>query len=330
MARPNVPIQSVGKIIRKAAKALQTSAEKMADSGKAVKNSIQTNLTLMNDEFADFLVKNQIGVGSSFDGIYNDRLRGSTKELIRGYTILERAGKKCGFIMVVSQENIAALKESYRFFRDRGISFTINLYIPAKTQANERLMPQTDDAIRYIIDFYDCWINDADCNISIHFFERIIEHIIWGSKTLCKYSSCLGKWVGIRYDGTIVPCNRFFPDACHFGNVYEYEKISDAFASGGFTRLLRQAVARREKCGNCAIYSFCEGGCNNVAYHENGIENNGGQSCLILKAVYGHIRGDLRSKGRRVANPRAKKAIESAPARSGKHCDIHTDAIRDE
>ena len=93
-----------------------------------------------------------------------------------------------------------------------------------------------------------------------------------------------------KNDGSVVPCNRYFPEQYSYGNVWKMTQISEAFESEGFKNLLTDAIARREKCKSCKIYNFCTGGCNNVALNENGICNNQGASCIIIKTVYCYIK----------------------------------------
>lgn len=53
-----------------------------------VENQLQTNLTLMNQEYAEFFAKENVGIGSSFDGICNDNLRGNSDQILKGREIL--------------------------------------------------------------------------------------------------------------------------------------------------------------------------------------------------------------------------------------------------
>ncbi len=71
----------------------------------------------------------------------------------------------------------------------------------------------------------------------------------------------------------IVPCNRYFPDEYKYGNINNYNDISQCFYSKAFENPLIKVIQRREKCKSCKIYDFCNSGCNNVALNQGGIEN---------------------------------------------------------
>ena len=276
-----------------------------------IANKMQTNLTLLDDETADILSENKIGVGSSFDGLQNESLRGQSETILQNREKLIRRKMNCGFIFVVSKKNIDALIENYEFFKQRNINFSMNLYIPTRGKFNDELELEPKHAVEKILELYDYWVRDKDCNIRVNYFERMLDFIFSRRKTLCTFSSCLGKWLGIRYDGKIFPCNRAFPEKYSYGNVADYDNIADAFRSEGFRLMLLAAIERREKCKACEIFSFCEGGCNNVALNENGMTNINGTHCIILKAVFRHILNDARNLNRREVNPHVLDKILS-------------------
>lgn len=260
-----------------------------------IRNSIQTNLTLMTEEYACFLKDNNISIGSSFDGLQNDRLRGNTKLFLKNRDMLLGKDIKIGVISVVSGANVNSLIENYKWFCSMGMNYTLNLYINTSASAENPLKLNPDIAAEKIIELYKYWLHDSDCRIRINFFERIARFSLLGAKTVCSFTSCLGKWLGIRWDGQIFPCNRYFPVRYSFGNANDYSRIDQAFESEGFSVLLTEAIERRENCKKCAAFSFCEGGCNNVAYHEGGVSQNGGETCLIIQKVFQYIHDSLKN-----------------------------------
>lgn len=255
----------------------------------SIKNSIQSNLTLLTPEMAAFFSENNIYVSGSYDGVCNAQLRGNDEKILAGRALMTKTGKRCGLIMVVSNANIHHLIDSYHFFKEQNINFSLNLYLDQKDNEKKELQLQEDTAADRLNELFDYWAYDKTGSIHISYFKQILDYLLFQKKSLCTYTSCLGRWIGVRHDGEIVPCNRYFQKQYSYGNVFDYTDIGQAFDSEGFVTLLRQAVTRREKCRSCEIYSFCNGGCNNTAMNENGIENNNGLSCKILKSVYRHI-----------------------------------------
>lgn len=296
-----------------------------------IENRMQSNLTLLTDEMADFLCKNQIGIGASFDGVENDNLRGNTDRILNGRQKIIERGKSCGFILVLSKKNLYSIIDSYEQFKELKASFNINTYVKTTADNNNELELDADETVEQLKKLFDYWVEDAKCNIHVDYFERMIKFILYGEKSVCKYNSCLGKWLGIRYDGSIGPCNRFFPEEFSFGNVWDYSKLSDAFQSEGFNKLLSCAIERRYKCQKCTIYSYCTGGCNNVALNENGITNNEGTTCKITKQIYHYVVEYFeKNQGRPVieyTNPMLKELLLRKKRKNRDcHLDVHHDS----
>lgn len=262
--------------------------QKYSKKNQKITNAIQTNLTLLTDDFAKFLIKNNFSFGSSFDGIVNEKTRGMSKKILAGRDLLIKNGASCGFIQVITNINVTKMIENYNFFKGRNISFSINLYVEDTTR-NDKLKLDINDYLSNIYKLYDLWVYDKQCTIRITQFQEIISFILFSNKSTCQYCSCLGHWISIRPNGDLYPCNRFFPDEYKYGNIYDYSNLESAFNSNGFRKILTDAIERREKCKDCDIYTYCEGGCNNNAICENGIKNNGGKSCLALKEMYKYI-----------------------------------------
>lgn len=254
-----------------------------------IHNSIQSNLTLMTEDYAKFFHDHGFKVSGSYDGVRNDALRGNSEKIMEGRQLVLNQGDRCGLIMVVSNGNIETLIDSYLYFKKINVNISLNLFLNQRDCVNNALKLDSEHTIKRLNSLFDYWAMDVENPISISYFKHILDYIAEQKKSLCTYTSCLGRWIGVRYDGEIVPCNRYFPNEYSFGNIFDYSDIGQAFDSEGFKRLVTGAIARREKCKSCKIYDFCCGGCNNNAYNENGIENNDGFTCKVLQGVYQHI-----------------------------------------
>lgn len=260
--------------------------------GNKIKNSIQTNLTLLDAEMADFVVANDIHIGSSFDGTQNEKTRHNSKKIVAGSDLLREHGGRNGFICVLQNYNIEHLIEDYEWFKSKKINYTINPYLVSPLEMKDNpLFVSAEKYVYCVSQFFDYWIKDTSCNIRISYFVDFINYILFKSKSLCCYNSCIGKHIGVHFDGKIYNCNRDFPEQYCFGNVYDYKDIHECFESKGFELLLQHAIERRNKCrNNCDIYEFCAGGCNSCALVGGDICKNNEYTCAILKGVYAHVK----------------------------------------
>ena len=259
-----------------------------------ITNSIQTNLSLMSEEYAEFFVKNHFHIGSSYDGTRNEETRHNSAGIMRGYDHLREAGGKCGFIYVVQARNVLHLIEDYEWFKSEGKNFTLNIYLANSDEPDDPLKVDASVMASKIAELFDYWLLDTDCNINIFYFEHFVRYFLFKEKSLCCYNSCLGKHVGFRYDGEIFNCNRDFPADMSFGNADQYTDIHECFQSAGFNKLLSKAIIRRRHCKEtCEIYDFCSGGCNSAALASGDMEKENAFVCSVLKGVYSHIQNVL-------------------------------------
>lgn len=258
--------------------------------GTEITNSIQTNLTLIDRSMAEFIVKNNIKVGSSYDGISNEQTRHCSRQILDGHNLLKSWGGHNGFIYVVQRKNIDYLIEDYEWFKKRHIGYNHNMYLASYPCEEDPLFVEPKYFAEKMCELFDYWIVDKECDIHLNYFEIVLDYILLGHKSLCCYNDCLGKHIGIRYDGSIYGCNRDMPTDFTYGNVYDYKNIRECFDSEGFNKCLSQAIMRRQKCiETCEIFGFCHGGCNNVALQKGNIMNPNIPSCIALRLVYNHI-----------------------------------------
>ena len=255
-----------------------------------IRNNIQTNMTLMDKYTAKFLIENGFNVSTSYDGIKNEELRHNTSDFFNGKFIWEQAGGKCGMIMVVSNMNIDTLIESYEYFKQEHINYVMNPYTKSLFEDHQKqLIISGNKYAEKMIEFFDYWKKDENCNIIVKYFHEIINYILYKKKSKCNVTSCLGKWLCVRPNGTVTPCNRYFPTEYSFGNILDMYNINQAFESDGFKLLLTQAIERRNKCKSCDIFDYCSGGCNNIALVYGGVDKNNNDMCIALRKLYKHI-----------------------------------------
>lgn len=271
-------------------KAIDMQAEmKLVDT--KIKNSIQSNLTLVDEEMARFLTENHFGVGGSFDGISNEKTRHCSERILRGRSLIVNNGGTVGFIEVVQRNNVNMLIDDYLWFKKNNINYTLNMYMTDNPGDENSLFVNPEEYGRSICELFDYWLFDTECNIQLSYFSEFLNYIILGKKSLCLYTSCLGKYIAVRKDGSIYQCNRDFSDSYSFGNVLDYEDIRDCFKSEGFKRLVESAVVRRKKCMNkCELFNFCAGGCNSSSIMGGDVHEPNAIVCKALKIIYYHIK----------------------------------------
>lgn len=251
-------------------------------------NTIQTNGLLLNRRFMAYCREKAINVGVSYEGPYNSILREGDVE--KALSALSSKENKYSVSATISRETASRQRELYEYFRDTGTNLSLSPVIPAGCARCNGTVPDVDEYIRGSIEAFDAWMHDPDHNVPlIPHYLYVLNYLGDPTPSDCAHTSCLTKWLCINPDGSVYPCAKACPEEFLMGNVNDMDSISEAFQSEGFRRMLLGSVRRREKCSSCEVYRYCNGGCSMDAYHECGLEENGGDSCRIFKEVFGHV-----------------------------------------
>ena len=122
-----------------------TIQEAYMPAGRTIRNGIQTNATLITEEWGKFFLDENFYVGISLDGPehYHNFSRthgggnGTFEEVMRGLEILKSYNVPHEFLCVVSNSNVSAPLELYRFFKALGASYIT--FLPMVEEAGKAL-----------------------------------------------------------------------------------------------------------------------------------------------------------------------------------------------
>ena len=260
--------------------------------GIEVRNSMQTNATLLTQEFIELFQAYNLRLGISYDGIVNEYTRQSTMAVNEKRNLLNKNRIDPGIITVVSKLNINRLIENYETMKTEDRNIQLNHYIEMdRAHPNLELALNLDEYVDKMYEFFIYWINDRSCNIEVQPFVSYTLELLFNVLSVCARTSCMRSWLCIEHNGDIAACDKHLPEEYSYGNVFDYSDIRQIYDSPGFCNLLRASISRRDKCmSTCELYKFCEGGCNHSAFIEGDLSSNGGFSCLAYKGLFSRIK----------------------------------------
>ncbi len=254
-------------------------------------NTIQTNGTLLNRRLMAYCREKRINVGVSYEGPYNSVLRDGDPS--KALAMLSAKENKYSVSATISSETALKQKELYDFFKAGGTNLSLSPVIPAGCAKRNGTVPDADDYIKGSIAAFDAWFHDAEAHVPlIPHYLYILNYLGDPVPSDCAHTSCLTKWMCVNPDGSVYPCAKACPKEFFMGNINE-GAIGDLFKSEGFRRILLGSIRRREKCTPCPLFKYCNGGCSMDAYHECGLEENGGDSCRIFREVFQHVASEV-------------------------------------
>lgn len=236
------------------------------------RNLMQTNATLVDSEWADFLAENQFGVGVSLDGppeVHNAHRRdgrriGSFDRTVAGVQKLRAAGNKVSAIAVITKTSLPHADAILKFFLDMDIPcFSLNPLFEADLEYS--VTP--DEYAGFLCEVFDRYAIFEDPEIKIEPLESIIKPFIGERVTRCSHSGLCARHVVIKNDGGIHPCDRFDSKTYEFGNVMN-GGIAAALAGEVRRNFVRAIKNRVESCAGCKWFKSCHGSCT-IGYIEN-------------------------------------------------------------
>lgn len=284
---------------------------KMNEKFKDVIYSIQTNGTLINDEYAQLLKKYKISVGISLDGCDEEqngcRVYGNGKnsfsDVMKAIEVLKKNDVRYGIIITLTKKHIGQAKRIYDFLAINHISADIRPAFPTKNNDNSIIMTQ-EEYEKFFIELFEIWYNDSEKRVSLRQiseiyqeFSKIIEPN-YKTKLCCDSKSCFANFYSLDVNGNVYACNRTYnnPDL-KFGNLNEntFEEIRNKALE-----LKRKRIEYIEKsdCKQCPIFEYCNGGCpaNSIEFSNNMFEPNKNW-CKARINIHNYIKNKMINDG---------------------------------
>ena len=256
--------------------------------GVKIENSVQTNGTLINNEWIKFFTKYNWKVGVSFDGVDNDKYRQLTDKTLAALDLLKKHNVKHAVMAVVSEGY--DLEANYDYFKQMGLGFEFS---PLFSEGGGKDLNAAAHFAEDCNKLFDRWLFDTE-GVNVRLFYAYTALAVGSPYRTCCHGSCLTKFLGISPDGTLYNCSRHSVMEYPFGNVDDMQSISEAFNSEGFYRLLKGSVERRRKCKeSCDLFQYCGGGCTDAAIIENGLTEIPEQSCHTFRIIFEHIKAAI-------------------------------------
>jgi uncharacterized protein len=244
--------------------------QKHGRPGTIVANGLQTNGTLITDEFARHLAEYRFLLGVSLDGpedvhdVYRRHAdnRGSHAEVLKGIERLQTHGVEFNILVLVNDRNATQAARIYRYLCDQG--FLHHQYIPCvEFNADGSLMPfsVTGEAWgRFLCELYDTWVVSDTRRVSIRLFDSTIAWLVNGTRTVCNMGTDCRQYFVVEHNGDIYPCDFFVERDLRLGNVMSmtWEQAQRAKRYREFGERKRQW---NERCAQCRFLDLCAGDC---------------------------------------------------------------------
>lgn len=269
--------------------------------GKTVQNSIQTNASLISEEFLDFCAENDFSIGTSMDGpedihnltrIYPDG-RGTFQDVWKGIRMIkQRKRLGGGAIVVLSRKNINALEQVYSFFKEYGISFKVNPLINSG-RANKHLNDLSIGPAEYglaLVNLFNQWFYEKEDGVDVDPLSGILGSLMTQIPQTCSFGgSCRKDFISIGPQGDVYPCGRFDGVQKYLlGNLTE-QNLTEILNSSQNLIMLKRGSETVTGCSSCTHKNLCNAGCMHNAYMKKGEIFDKDYYCASYKILFSHL-----------------------------------------
>lgn len=254
--------------------------------GRRIDNVIQTNGTMLTDEWCEFFAQNNWLVGISIDGPqeYHDHYRLTTtgnpswQKVMHGIELLKKHHVEWNAMAVVNAYNANHPLEFYHFFKDNGcqyLQFTPIVERLTKHQDGRTLASLADDKEIPLADFsvtpelwgnflcaiFDEWVRNDVGKMFVEIFDCTLANWMGVLPGICAYSKNCGHAGVMEHNGDVYSCDHFVFPEYKLGNIRDHTLIEMLYGDKqhAFSRLKHTSLPRQ--CKECDMEFACHGEC---------------------------------------------------------------------
>jgi len=297
--------------------------KKYAKPGMKINNTIQTNGTLINDEWAAFFKENNFLVGLSIDGpremhdFYRIDKQGEPTfdQVMRGLSFLQKHGVEWNALTTLHHANAEHPVEVYRFLRDECKAEFIQ-FIPIVERIasdNETVSERSITAEQYgkfLVGVFEEWVKRDIAKVYVQMFDVALANWHGEPSGLCVHSKTCGGALAIEHNGDLYSCDHFVTPQNKLGNIKEKHMLELVGSKQQVTFGNDKFDTLPKYCRECKVRFACHGGCPKDRFIKTPDGEPGlNYLCAGFKIFFNHIDKPMRMMSQLLLLNRAPSEI---------------------
>ena len=231
--------------------------------------ALQTNGTLLNDDWAAFFKDCGFLIGLSLDG-YRDihdanRVdaagQSSFSKVIKAAALLRKAGAEFNILSVVTPKTARQTEKLYHFYQSQNLKYL--QFIPCIDDfASAGTTLTADQYGQFLNALFDLWYRDcmAERGISIRYFDNLLGLYMGHPPEQCTMNGICTAQFTVEANGGVYPCDFYVLDKWRLGDVHT-DSFESMLASEAAKQFVSESMSIRAECSFCRWYKLCRGGC---------------------------------------------------------------------
>jgi uncharacterized protein len=317
-------------------------------AGKTIHNAIQTNGTLLDDRWGEFLAGNGILVGLSIDGPrelhdtyrVDKQQRPTFDAVMRGAQVLQKHRVEFNTLTVVNRLNSLNPREVYQFLKEIGSGFIqfiplVERIAPARLtirgvtlseppESGEEVEPgltvtdwsvRPEDYGRFLVEIFDQWVAADVGSVFVQLFDVALGNWLGIGSSLCVFAPTCGSALAVEHNGDVYSCDHYVYPKYHLGNL-----MNQSLGEMVMSPRQRQFGADKQNtlpryCRKCKVRFACNGECPKHRFSRTPDGESGlNYLCPAYKKFFNHIDPAMRKMAQLLRNGQPAAGI------MGRHC----------
>jgi uncharacterized protein len=252
--------------------------QKYRKPGMTIHNALQTNGTLLDDDWCRFFHEHNFLIGLSVDGPreLHDAYRvdkggkPTFERVMKGMHLLQRHQVEFNILTTVHAANAEHPLEVYRFLRDEAKTQFMQ-FIPIVERDNETGYQDgdiiTDRSVtaeqygRFLMAIFDEWVRRDVGQIYVQIFDVALAAWSGHRPGLCIFEETCGSALAMEHNGDLFSCDHYVEPNYRLGNIMEIPLIEMVASE----KQRQFGLDKRDKlpqyCRECEVRFVCNGGC---------------------------------------------------------------------
>lgn len=253
--------------------------------GHAIDNCIQTNGTLLTDEWCEFFKENNWLVGISIDGPqeFHDEYRKnrsgrpSFAKVMQGIRLLNKHGVEWNAMAVVNDYNADYPLEFYHFFKEIGCRYIQfapiverlskhedGRYLATPLQPGEQLADfsvSPEQWGNFLCTLFDEWVRNDVGQIFIQLFDSTLANWVGEQPGVCSMAKTCGHAGVMEFNGDVYACDHYVFPEFKLGNIYQQTLVEVMYSERQMEFGQMKQKSLPAQCRACEFLFACNGEC---------------------------------------------------------------------
>ena len=250
--------------------------------GRQIDNVLQTNGTLLTDEWCDFLKRNHFLVGISIDGTqemhdhYRQNKHGvaSWEKVMQGIHLLNKHGVEWNGMATINAFNVKQPLAFYHFFKEIGCQYIQFAPIVERKDEKGNLLAadvwkqeMTEESITpkewgdFLCAIFDEWVRNDVGTYFVEIFDCILANWVGETPGICILGKECANVGVIERNGDIYSCDHFVFPKYKLGNIHKDSLVSMFYGSQQRDFASRKSHQLPQQCRECDFLFACHGEC---------------------------------------------------------------------